>query len=188
MYRRLIYYLLLIIIPLLGYDPPSCIAKTSATERATFFKDSTAVKGYTYFVKHGIAFDSLSNSKLYNEVYDWLGVRYCYAGHSKYGIDCSGFVTQIYQFIYSIKLSGGAGDIYKMVKPIEKKDLKEGDLIFWKIRHPYISHVGLYLSNNKFVHATTGYGVRIDDLNEPYYFRYYFCAGRIDKTMTQNTK
>ena len=140
------------------------------------------VKGYSYFVKHGVAIDSLSNQKLYNEVYGWLGAPYCYAGKTKYGVDCSGFVTQIYRIIYSIKLGGGAGDIYKLVKPVEKKDLREGDLVFFKISHSYISHVALYLSNNKIVHATTGYGVRIDDLNTPYYYRYYYSAGRIDTT------
>jgi len=187
MHKKLIYILLLFIIPLLGNNLPFRFAKISATERTSSFKDSTNVKGYTYFTRHGITMDSLCNTRLYNEVYGWLGVRYCYAGHTKYGVDCSGFVTQIYKLIYSIKLGGGAGDIYKMVKPIEKKDLKEGDLIFFKIRHSYISHVALYLSNNKFVHATTGYGVRIDDLNAPYYYRYYFSAGRIDKPLVQNT-
>jgi len=157
-------------------------AQRPVFERMFMFKDSSMITGYNYFKRHGVKFDSLTNIKLYNEVIKWIGVPYRHAGKTKYGVDCSGFVTQIYNLIYSRKLGGGAGDIFKLTSPIDKKDLKEGDLVFFKIRHSSISHVALYLSNNKFVHATTAYGVRIDDLDTPYYLRYYLSCGRIVPT------
>lgn len=136
-------------------------------------------KGYGYFKKNGVQFDSLSNLKLYNELYGWLGVPYRWGGRSKAGTDCSGFATLIYKNVYSRNVSGSAGDIYKKLKPIEKSELKEGDLIFFSFNHKYIAHVGLYLSNNKFIHETSwGKGITISDLNESYYKRYYYSAGR----------
>ena len=60
-----------------------------------------------------------------------------------------------------------------------KTKLREGDLVFFKIGRGYISHVGVYLSNNKFIHATSyGRTVTVSDLDEAYYKRYYFSAGR----------
>lgn len=142
--------------------------------------DSLNCKGYKYFISKGILFDSTSNLKLYNEVYDWLGVPYRYGGRSKSGADCSGFASQIYKHVYNISVGGSAADIYKRLMPIEKADLKEGDLVFFKIKYARISHVGVYLSNNKFIHATSfGKSVTVSDLNENYYKRYYYSAGRV---------
>jgi lipoprotein Spr len=141
--------------------------------------DSARCKGYLYFKTKGIQFDSTSNIKLYNEVYSWLGVPYRYGGKSKAGADCSGFASQIYNNVYKISIGGSAGDIYRKLKPVDKSELKEGDLVFFKIKHFCISHVGVYLSNNKFVHATSyGRSIMISDLNESYYKQYYFSAGR----------
>jgi lipoprotein Spr len=141
--------------------------------------DSTKCSGYQYFKTKGVRFDSSSNLKLYNELYGWLGVPYRWGGRSKAGADCSGFASLIYKNVYSINVSGSAGDIYNKLKPINKSELKEGDLIFFSFNHNYIAHVGLYLSNNKFIHETSwGRGITISDLNESYYSRYYFSAGR----------
>lgn len=142
--------------------------------------DSTAVTGFHYFKTKGILFDSTSNAALYNEVYGWLGVPYRWGGMTKAGADCSGFASAVYKNVYSFNVGGSAGDIYKMLTPVEKTDLKEGDLVFFKINRTYISHVGIYLSNNKFIHETSwGHGVMISDLNDAYYTLYYFSAGRI---------
>ncbi len=81
--------------------------------------------------------------------------------------------------VYCINLSGGSTDIWTQVKPIEKSDLQEGDILFFKIKKGKISHVGIYLGNNKFAHASVAEGVIISDLDEAYYKKYFYKGGRI---------
>lgn len=132
-----------------------------------------------YFGEYGLKIDSCANYKLYNEVHNWLGTPYKYGGKTASGIDCSGFSKKIYTAVYNKELQGGSRDIYKTVKPVSKKHLEEGDLLFFKIRKGQISHVGVYLGAGKFAHATTSAGVIISDLAEDYYKKYFFKAGRV---------
>lgn len=132
-----------------------------------------------YFSAHNLKVDTAHTPYLYYEVYNWIGAKYRYSGNNQKGIDCSGFATEMYKSVYCIQLTGGSRDIYKQVEPISKKKLQEGDLVFFKIRKGKISHVGVYLANNKFAHATTKTGVTISDLNEPYYKKYFFKGGRM---------
>ena len=74
---------------------------------------------------------------------------------------------------------GSSASIYHQCSAISKDKLKEGDLVFFKIDSKEISHVGIYLQNNKFIHATTKAGVMIDDLNEEYYRKYFKGGGAI---------
>ncbi|MBK7182297.1 MAG: C40 family peptidase [Bacteroidetes bacterium] len=133
-----------------------------------------------YYCNYQLKIDSACSPYLYYQVYDWVGTRYKYSGESKKGIDCSGFVSEMYQKVYCINLTGGSKDIYTQVKEkeIEKSELKEGDILFFKIRKGQISHVGIYLGNNKFAHASVHSGVIISDLDEAYYKKYFFKGGR----------
>lgn len=126
--------------------------------------------------------DTLVNPVLYQTVYDWLGTPYKYSGDCKEGIDCSGFVCMLYKEAYGVKLAQSAADIYKEVKPLKKSALKEGDLVFFKIKKKRVSHVGIYLGNNKFAHASVQSGVVISDLDEPYYKKYFYKGGRVKQS------
>ena len=134
----------------------------------------------SYFSNYYLQPDSSCNPYLYNQIYNWIGTRYKYSGRTRKGIDCSGFVTEMYKDAYCVNLSGGSRDIWTCVKPVEKDNLQEGDLLFFKIRKGQISHVGIYLGNDKFAHATVNSGVTISDLNEEYYKKYFFKGGRIN--------
>lgn len=116
---------------------------------------------------------------LYSFIDEWYGAPYHYAGRTKEGVDCSDFVCILFQNIYNKTLSGTAGDIYNMCKTVSDTNLQEGDLVFFKINSKSISHVGIYLQNNKFIHASVHSGVVISDLSEAYYKKYFFKAGRI---------
>lgn len=132
-----------------------------------------------FFLSKNLPVDSAKTPYLYYQVYDWLGTKYKYAGNSKKGIDCSGFVSEMYRDVYCIQLSGGSKDIFPLVTPVERTDLQEGDILFFKIKKGQISHVGVYLGNNKFAHASVKAGVIISDLDEDYYKRYFYKGGRL---------
>jgi murein DD-endopeptidase / murein LD-carboxypeptidase len=132
-----------------------------------------------FFAQYGINTDSVNNPDLFAQVYFWKGTRYQYAGHSLKGIDCSGFVAEMYRTSYCIALAGGSKDLYGQVDTVGRANLREGDILFFKIRKGQVSHVGIYLGNNKFAHASVHSGVVISDLDEAYYKKYYFTAGRL---------
>jgi lipoprotein Spr len=120
----------------------------------------------------------LPDSRLLAFADEWFGVPYKYGGHDKHGIDCSGFAARLYQEVYGINISGSSGQLQQTCSGIKHNELKEGDLLFFKIHRGRISHVGVYLANDYFIHASTKAGVIISHLSEDYYKRYYSCAGR----------
>lgn len=141
--------------------------------------NATQDKVESFFQSCSLPVDSAVTPYLYYKVYEWLGTKYKYAGETRAGIDCSGFVSEMYKQVYCITLNGGSRDIYPVTNPVEKNELKEGDLLFFKIKQGQISHVGIYLGNNKFAHASVKSGVIISDLDEEYYKRYFYKGGRI---------
>lgn len=132
-----------------------------------------------YAVLLNVEENKIENVKLYSFIDEWYGVPYKYGGKNKSGIDCSNFTSTLYSNIYERALSGSSSSIYEQCKTISKSNLEEGDLVFFKIDGDKISHIGVYLQNNKFVHATTKKGVMIDDLDEAYYKKYFYKGGRL---------
>lgn len=127
----------------------------------------------------GVALSATSNLKLYQFVYDWIGTPYRLGGTSKTGIDCSGFAYQLYSKVFNTVIGNNSRNIYSMVNPVSKSELDEGDLVFFKIGSRSITHMGVYMGNNKFAHASSSKGVMISDLNEPYWKRYYYQGGKL---------
>jgi lipoprotein Spr len=164
--------IILLLFPFLNY------AQTKKTE-AYFKTRSTKTDIEQFYAINQLTPDSARSPHLYYSVYDWIGTHYKYSGSTKKGIDCSGFVSQMYKNAYCITLMGGSRDIWETVKPIERADLQEGDILFFKIKKGQISHVGVYLGNNKFAHASVHSGVTISDLNEEYYKKYFYKGGRL---------
>lgn len=119
---------------------------------------------------------------LYAEASLWIGVPYRYGGMSKSGTDCSGLTYQIYRKVYRKTLPRSTADLEKKgIKKISKSELRPGDLVFFATsdNKNKITHVGIYLKNNKFIHASTTRGVVVNDLDENYYKRTWKKAGRI---------
>ena len=116
---------------------------------------------------------------LRKEVELWLGTPYRYGGNTRKGVDCSGFVNAVYLSVYHIQLPRTSKDIYARCKKISRGDLREGDLVFFDYEGKGVSHVGLYLSNGQYVHASTSKGVVISDLDNAFSKKKYVGAGRI---------
>jgi lipoprotein Spr len=127
----------------------------------------------------GVEEKQISDVRLYRFIDEWYGTPYKYAGKTKSGVDCSGFSSALYREVYGKNISGSASGIYEQCRVISQGKLHEGDLVFFKIESGKVSHVGVYLQNNKFVHASTKKGVVISDLDEPYYKKYFYKGGRL---------
>lgn len=117
---------------------------------------------------------------LYAFIDDWLGVKYKYGGTTKNGVDCSGFTNLLYNNVFKKELPRSSSDIAAVAKSVAKKELSEGDFVFFSIRSNKVDHVGIYLANNRFVHASTSKGVIISSLEHPYYAKHFKKGGRID--------
>ena len=123
--------------------------------------------------------EQIQNMQLYQNIDDWYGTRYKLGGTTKNGIDCSAFVQTIFVSAFGVTLPRMAKDQYKVTRRISRTELQEGDLLFFNTRGG-VSHVGIYLQNNKFVHASVS-GVMISDMFEPYYVKHFIAAGRVTK-------
>ena len=126
----------------------------------------------------GVDEKEIKNKKLYSFIDSWYGTPYLYGGNNKAGVDCSGFTKNLHEEVFQKKIPRTAESQQKECENISKNQLEEGDLIFFKIESKKISHVGVYLQNHKFIHASTKKGVVISDLNQEYYKKYFYSAGR----------
>jgi hypothetical protein len=133
---------------------------------------------FRYAVLLDIEVEKLTNKKLIEYVHQWWAVPYRIGGNSKEGIDCSSFVQGLTNEAFGISLPRTSREQADYCKEIAKQDLKEGDLVFFAAGRS-ISHVGMYISNNKFVHASTSMGVVISDLDEAYWSKRFVKAGRL---------
>ena len=171
----------LLIVIALFFSVLATQAQNKATSEPTVIKsqddDESLAKDYLSQIM-GVALSATSNMKLFHFVYDWIGTPYRFGGSSKKGIDCSAFTKQLYSDVFNLDIKRNSRDIFSMVSPVGKDELKEGDLVFFKIHSRRISHIGIYLGNNRFAHASSK-GVAISSLDDAYYSRYFYKGGRL---------
>lgn len=122
--------------------------------------------------------EEITNTSLYNFIEEWWETRYRYGGSTKSGIDCSAFTGLLIATVYSVKLPRTAREQYSQSEKVSKEDMQEGDLAFFNTRGG-VSHVGVYLGDGYFVHASTNNGVIISRLDDPYYESRFIGGGRI---------
>ncbi len=125
------------------------------------------------------------NKVLYNVVEKWLGTPHVTGGCSTSGIDCSCFVINVYKEVYKIDLYRSSADMLQNITLVERDELKEGDIVFFKVGSKQVNHVGIYLKEEYFAHTSTSKGVMISKLTEPYWNKYFFTGGRHSKVQTK---
>ncbi|HWB62666.1 MAG TPA: NlpC/P60 family protein [Chitinophagales bacterium] len=143
----------------------------------------------SFFLIRNIDLRVADKPELYFEIYRWYRTCYHYGGNSQNGIDCSHFVNMLYEKIYGVTLGPSVWAILPQCHILKKglKEAQEGDLVFFKIRKGQVSHVGIYLQNGKFAHATVHAGVIISDMEEPYYKHRFYKVGRLLRGATPAT-
>lgn len=109
---------------------------------------------------------------VYNE---WAGTRYRMGGTTKRGIDCSAFMQTAFWAAYGVELPRSTAEQRYLGRKISKNELQKGDLVFFRGNN----HVGVYIGNNQFMHASTSQGVTISSLDENYWARTYTQSRRI---------
>lgn len=119
----------------------------------------------------------VKNKKLYRFINDWMGVPYKLGGLNQKGIDCSGFALLLQKEVYGKKLPRRSIEQAQVVSTKSMSRLREGDLIFFAFGGQAIDHVGIYLNDVFFVHASTTKGVVVDDLN--FYQKYIKKTGEL---------
>lgn len=131
-----------------------------------------------YAVMMDITVERLANKMLYDFIESWYGTRYRYGGTGRNGIDCSAFTQTLLSDVFGLSSERTARAQYAASHRIYRENLVEGDLVFFNTRGG-VSHVGIYLQNGFFVHASSSKGVMISSLNDSYYDRRFIAGGRI---------
>lgn len=176
--RRLLYYVICFVATMTLLS--GCRSKRAATTTAP---DITTVPvqtmpGTTPTDSGGI---QSHQKRLVDEAMTWLGTPYRYGGQDKSGADCSGLTMQVYKNALGILLPRNSGQQQKYCNKISYGQIQVGDLIFFTTGRDKarVSHVGMYVGNGYFIHASGSRGVILSQLGESYYTRNYHSTGHV---------
>ena len=116
------------------------------------------------------------------------GVKYKYGGiNPNSGFDCSGFVRYVFQQAANLTLPHGANAMSQLGQKVNTNDLQPGDLVFFNTMKSVYSHVGIYVGNNRFIHApSAGSSISVADMNDSYWSKRYTGARRVDANELAN--
>lgn len=112
----------------------------------------------------------------------FLGLAYRFGGTTPAGFDCSGFMQYIFKKTYAINLPRTSAAQATVGTPVRREDLQAGDLVFFRTSGSRISHVGMYVGNNRFIHSPrTGKSIEITSLSNKYWNSKYATARRVKR-------
>jgi len=116
-------------------------------------------------------FSRTSQNKLVQAAESYLGTPYKFGGMSRTGVDCSGFAGLVYQEVYGVSLPRTSAKMWKKGRTVSVSVARPGDLCFFRIsgKKGNIDHVGIYMGNNRFIHASSSGGVMYSNLNDAYF-------------------
>lgn len=157
------------------YAPPTDVVLTNfSVEQATALQ-------FKYAILLDETIEKLTDINLLQNMEHWWGTHYCMGGSTENCIDCSAFTQIMMRDVYRLDVPRTAQEQFDNSNRVQVEDLEEGDLVFFQTSGRGISHVGIYITNNKFVHAATSNGVSISDLNDSYWRTRFKGAGRVGK-------
>ena len=171
---------LLFLTAIIALSFTSCKAKKNfaSSSKTNFEKPSNKIAS-KYAEAMDVSKRHIKNGNLYDFIDDWEGTKYQFGGLTKRGIDCSGLVYLIYQDVYSKQIPRVTSQQVEIIKRKYESQLKEGDLVFFDFDGKKFSHVGIYLQNGYYVHASTRRGVMLEKLRNPYTYKYFSRGGTV---------
>ncbi len=155
---------------------PQHSAKSDARMLNTASNDSLAKASQDEFEELVQSVDT--KSKIMNQYANWKGVSYRLGGTTKSGIDCSSFVQRTFFEQFGVQLPRTTSEQQSSGKSIKRNNLKAGDLVLFKTGRT-MKHVGIYIGDNKFVHASTSSGVIVSEMSNDYWSKRYYAGRRI---------
>jgi lipoprotein Spr len=174
-------------VPLINTNPPlntsttiKLLTEVVAEPAVENSIEKISATQFKYAMMMDVEVEALTNEALYSFIDDWYGTHYRMGGTTKKGIDCSAFSGTLLSTIYSFNMPRTAREQYRICEHINKEDLLPGDLVFFNTRGG-VSHVGVYLTNNHFVHSSSRKGVMISSLDDSYYSKKFIGGGRVNQ-------
>jgi cell wall-associated NlpC family hydrolase len=158
------------------YAPPTDVILTN------FNIENANALQFKYAIMLDASVEKLIDTLLLENIEHWYGTRYCWGGATENCIDCSAFTQIMMRDVFKTDIPRTARAQYDNSDRIGMEDLQEGDLVFFQTSGNDITHVGIYITNNKFVHAATSEGVMVSDLNDIYWRPRFKGAGRVLRT------
>jgi cell wall-associated NlpC family hydrolase len=125
---------------------------------------------------------------LVREASKHIGEPYHYGGMSTKGWDCSGFVWTMFQKSLNIRLARTSDDMLQSSIAMPSSNARPGDLVFFNFGRKKVSHVGIYIGNDRFIHVSKSDGVVVSSLNDPYYRRYFLGLRRLTSDLIASTR
>ena len=162
--------------PKVVYAPPTDVMLTN------FNIENANALQFKYAIMLDASVEKLTDTVLLQNIDHWYGTHYCLGGATEDCIDCSAFTQIMMRDVFKTDIPRTARAQYDNSDRIATEDLQEGDLVFFQTSGRDITHVGIYLTNNKFVHAATSNGVMISDPNDIYWQPRFKGAGRVLKS------
>jgi len=160
------------------YAPPTDVVLTN------FNIENASALQLKYAIMLDASVEKLTDTLLLVNIDHWYGTRYCMGGATENCIDCSAFTQILMRDVFGTDIPRTARAQYDNSDRIGMENLQEGDLVFFQTMGNDISHVGIYITNNKFVHAATSGGVMVSDLNDTYWRPRFKGAGRVLKAVS----
>jgi len=163
------HYFYIVLFSILCVILPGCRSSQVSTKT-----ERTSSKNYSSISK--------DRKRILEEARTWMGTPYLYAGAEKSkGTDCSGLVMKVYLDVLDMKLPRNSEKQAEFCTDVPPKDVEPGDLVFFATgKDPHrVSHVGIMLDSESFIHSSATKGVCISSVKSPYYIRRFIKYGRV---------
>lgn len=159
--------------------PDTAVGLSPDVEAASPEAERVIAGRRSFATEKNAAISNLDQAKMMREISKMMGVSYKLGGVDENGIDCSAYAMNVYKNAMGISLPRSSAEQYQQGDAVEASDLKFGDLVFFNTTGSTASHVGIYLGDDLFAHASVSLGVTISSLENFFYKKRYEGARRI---------